>query len=479
MPERQRFSGKHIRNGISKPRMEMTKMPDLDRRRFFGAAAATVAASQLGLLAFSRRLEAMTQPITEVPLQTSSVRSDIRPFRVSFPEQQLTDLRRRIKATKWPERETVTDDTQGVQLATMQALASYWGTNYDWRKAEVKINAVPHFITTIDGLDIHFIHVKSKEKNALPMIITHGWPGSFIEQMKVIAPLTNPTAFGGKAEDAFDVVIPSLPGYGFSGKPTAPGWNPVRIAQAWTTLMRSLGYKKFVAQGGDWGNAVSEIMALQAPPELLGISTNMAATVPPEIDGAIFGGKPKPADLTADESRAWDQLDFFYKNGLGYANEMALRAQTLYGIADSPIGLAAWILDHDDASHKLIARVFAGQREGLSRDDILDNITMYWLTNTAISSARLYWDTRHTLPPGGFFTVRNVKLPVVVTVFPDEIYAAPKTWAERAYSKMIYYNKFPKGGHFAAWEQPEYFVTGMRDGFRSLRSSATAGGRAD
>jgi pimeloyl-ACP methyl ester carboxylesterase len=352
----------------------------------------------------------------------------------------------------------------------MQALASYWGTDYDWRRAEAKINAVPHFITSIDGLDIHFIHVKSKEKNALPMIITHGWPGSFIEQMKVIAPLTNPTAFGGKAEDAFDVVIPSLPGYGFSGKPTAPGWNPVRIAKAWTTLMRNLGYTKFVAQGGDWGNAVSEVMALQAPPELQGISTNMAATVPPEIDAAIFGGKPKPADLTADESRAWDQLSFFYKNGLGYANEMALRAQTLYGIADSPIGLAAWILDHDDASEKMIARVFAGQREGLSRDDILDNITMYWLTNTAISSARLYWDTQHTLPPGGFFTVRNVKLPVVVTVFPDEIYAAPKTWAERAYSKMIYYNKFPKGGHFAAWEQPESFVTGMRDGFRSLRS---------
>jgi pimeloyl-ACP methyl ester carboxylesterase len=458
-------------------------MPDLDRRRFLGAAAATVAASQLGLFAFPRRLEAMTEPMiqpnTEAPPRTSNVRSDIRPFHVSFSEEQLADLRRRIKATRWPEKETVADDTQGVQLATMQALASYWSTDYDWQKAEAKINAVPHFITTIDGLDIHFIHVKSKEKNALPIIITHGWPGSFIEQMKVIAPLTNPTAFGGKAEDAFDVVIPSLPGYGFSGKPTAPGWNPVRIAKAWTTLMRNLGYTKFVAQGGDWGNAISEVMALQSPPELLGISTNMAATVPPEIDGAIFAGKPKPADLTADESRAWDQLDFFYKNGLGYANEMALRAQTLYGIADSPIGLAAWILDHDDASHKMIARVFAGQKEGLSRDDILDNITMYWLTNTAISSARLYWDTRHTLPPGGFFTVRNVKLPVVVTVFPDEIYAAPKTWAERAYSKMIYYNKFPKGGHFAAWEQPESFVVGMRDGFRSLRTSATAARSAD
>ena len=423
--------------------------------------------------------EPTTQPITETPLQTSTVRSDIRPFHVSFAEEQLTDLRRRIKATKWPERETVADDTQGVQLATMQAIASYWGTDYDWRKAEARINAVPHFITNVDGLDIHFIHVKSKEENALPMIITHGWPGSFIEQMKVVAPLTNPTAFGGKAEDAFDVVIPSLPGYGFSGKPTAPGWNPVRIAKAWTTLMRNLGYTKFVAQGGDWGNAVTEIMALQTPPELLAISTNMPATVQPEIDAAISAGKPKPANLTADESRAWDQLSFFYNNGLGYANEMSLRPQTLYGIADSPIGLAAWILDHDDASQKMIARVFAGQREGLSRDDILDNITMYWLTNTALSSARLYWDTAHTLPPGGFFTVRNVQLPIVVTVFSDEIYAAPQTWAEKAYPKMIYYKKFAKGTHFAAWEQPESFVGAMRDGFRSLRSSATAGGRAD
>jgi len=420
----------------------------------------------------------MTQPIAEGPLQTSSVRSDIRPFRVSVPEEQLTDLRRRIKATKWPERETVPDDTQGVQLATVQALASYWASDYDWRKAEARINSYPNFITNIDGSDTHFIHAKSKEKNALPIIVTHGWPGSFIEQMKIIDPLTNPTKYGGNAADAFDVVIPSIPGYGFSGKPTAPGWNPVRIAKTWTTLMRNLGYKKFVAQGGDWGNAITEIMALQAPPELLGISTNMAATVPSEIDAAIAGGKPKPADLTADESRAWDQLGFFYKNGLGYANEMSLRPQTLYGIADSPIGLASWILDHDDASQKMIARVFAGQPEGLSRDDILDNITMYWLTNTAISSARLYWDNAHTLPPGGFFTVRNVKLPVAVTVFTDEIYAAPRTWAEKAYSNLIYYNRFPKGTHFAAWEQPEYFVTGMRDGFRTLRGSAAAG-RAD
>ena len=421
----------------------------------------------------------MTQPITEVSTQTTGTRSDIRPFRVSFPEEQLADLRRRVKATKWPERETVADDTQGVQLATMQALANYWANNYDWRKAEARINSYPQFVTNIDGLDIHFIHVKSKEKNALPIIITHGWPGSFIEQMKVIDPLTNPTKYGVSAADAFDVVIPSLPGYGFSGKPTSPGWNPVRIAKAWTTLMKTLGYNKFVAQGGDWGNAVSEIMALQAPPELLAISTNMAATVPAATDAAIAAGKPKPADLTADESRAWDQLSNFYKNGLGYANEMSLRPQTLYGIVDSPIGLAGWILDHDDASQKMIARVFAGEREGLSRDDILDNITMYWLTNTAISSARLYWDTAHTLPPGGFFTARGVQLPVVVTVFPDEIYAAPQTWAEKAYPKMVYYKKFPKGTHFAAWEQPEYFVTGMRDGFRQFRSGLTPGNRAD
>jgi pimeloyl-ACP methyl ester carboxylesterase len=439
-------------------------------RRSFLAISAAVGVFVLFLLAAPSYAQTeKSQTTQKEDTMTQTDKTAIRPFHVKVPETELTDLRRRIKATKWPERETVADDTQGVQLATMQALASYWGDKYDWRKIEAKLNSYPNFITNIDGLDIHFIHVKSKEKNALPMIVTHGWPGSVIEQLKIIDPLTNPTKYGGSAGDAFDVVIPSIPGYGFSGKPTAPGWNPVRIAKAWTTLMRNLGYNKFVAQGGDWGNAITEIMALQAPPELLGISTNMPATVAPEIDAAIFAGKPKPAGLTADESRAWDQLSFFYKNGLGYANEMALRPQTLYGIADSPIGLAAWIMDHDDASQKMIARVFAGQHEGLSRDDILDNITMYWLTNTAISSARLYWDTLHTLPPGGFFTVRNVQLPIVVTVFPDEIYAAPRTWAEKAYPKMIYYNKFPKGTHFAAWEQPEYFVGAMRDGFRSLR----------
>jgi pimeloyl-ACP methyl ester carboxylesterase len=399
----------------------------------------------------------------------SSVDKDaIRPFHVNFPDAALVDLRRRIVATKWPERETVTDQSQGVQLATAQALAKYWATDYDWRKCEAKLNAVPNFITEIDGVDIHFIHVRSKEKNALPMIITHGWPGSIIEQMKIIGPLTDPTAHGGKAEDAFDVVIPSIPGYGFSGKPTTPGWDPARIARAWTVLMKRLGYTRFVAQGGDWGNAVSEQMALQAPPELLGISTNMAATVPADIAKAMSLGNPPPASLSADERNAWDQLDFFYKKGLGYANEMALRPQTLYGIADSPVGLAAWILDHDARSLELITRTFAGQREGLTRDDILDNITLYWLTNTAISSARLYWDNRETAKKG-FFDVKNVQIPVAVTVFPDEIYAAPKTWAEKAYPKMIYYIKFDKGGHFAAWEQPELFVGAMRAGFKSLR----------
>jgi pimeloyl-ACP methyl ester carboxylesterase len=448
-------------------------MPDLDRRRFLGAAAATVAASQLGLLAFHRSLEAMTgsmtETLTDVPRPTGTGKTDIRPLHVSIPEADLVDLRRRVKATRWPERETVNDETQGVRLATTQALARHWGTDYDWRKAEAKINAVPNFITDIDGLDIHFIHVRSKEKNAMPLIITHGWPGSFIEQMKVIAPLTNPVAYGGKAEDAFDVVIPSLPGYGFSGKPTAPGWDPPRIARAWTTLMTRLGYTRFVAQGGDWGNAVSETMALQAPPELLGISTNMAATVPAEISKALATGSPPPSTLSADERNAWDQLAFFYKKGLGYANEMSLRPQTLYAIADSPVGLAAWMLDHDARSYSLIARVFDGQQEGLSRDDILDNITMYWLTNTAVSSARLYWDTTQTAT-SGFFDPRNVQIPVAVTVFPDEIYAAPRSWAERAYPKLIYFNKLPKGGHFAAWEQPELFVREMREGFRSLRT---------
>ena len=394
----------------------------------------------------------------------------IRPFQINVPEAELTELHRRIKATRWPDRETVTDASQGVQLATMQKLARYWETDYDWRKCEAKLKALPNFTTEIDGLDIHFIHVRSKHANALPLIVTHGWPGSVVEQLKIIEPLTDPTAHGGSASDAFHVVIPSLPGYGFSAKPTAPGWNPPSIARAWVTLMKRLGYSKFVAQGGDWGNAISEVMALMAPPELLAISTNMAATVPSDIAKALALGNPPPPSLSPDERHAWDQLAFFYAKGLGYANEMGLRPQTLYGIVDSPIGLAAWILDHDASSYALIARVFDGAREGLTRDDILDNITLYWLTNTAISSARLYWDTRQLPNAGGFFDARGVQISVAVSVFGDEIYAAPKSWAERAYPKLLYYKTHDKGSHFAAWEQPQLLSEDLREGFRPLRN---------
>ena len=393
----------------------------------------------------------------------------VRPFHVNIPDEALADLRRRIAATRWPDKETVADASQGVQLATMQKLARYWATDYDWRNCEAKLNALPQFVTQIDGLDIHFIHVRSKNPNALPMIITHGWPGSIIEQLKIIGPLTDPTAYGGKAEDSFDVVIPSLPGHGFSGKPTAPGWTPVSIARAWATLMQRLGYTRYVAQGGDWGNAVSEVMALQQPPGLLGIHTNMAATVPADVSKALSAGGPPPAGLSADEKHAWDQLDDFYKHGLAYAQEMSNRPQTLYGIADSPIGLAAWMLDHDIRSYGMISRVFDGKTEGLTRDDVLDNVTLYWLTDTAISSARLYWDTTQISTGGGFFDVRGVKIPVAVSAFPDEIYAAPRSWAERAYPKLIYYNKLDKGGHFAAWEQPELFTAELRAAFKSLR----------
>ncbi len=412
----------------------------------------------------------MTHALSEVVQPQGRGTADIRPFRFTAAEADLTDLRRRIKATKWPEREWVADASQGVQLGTMQKLAHYWATEHDWRKCEARLSALPQFTTEIDGLDIHFIHVRSKHENALPVIVTHGWPGSIIEQLKIIEPLTNPTANGASAADAFHVVIPSLPGYGFSGKPTAAGWHPVRIARAWAVLMQRLGYTRYVAQGGDWGNAVSEVMALQQPTGLLGISTNMSATVPPEIAKAMASGQAPPATLSADERRAWDQLDFFYKKGLGYANEMGLRPQTLYALADSPIGLAAWMMDHDARSEELIVRVFDGGSEGLSRDDILDNITLYWLTNTAVSSARLYWDTRQ-VAKGGFFDVRGVQIPVAVMAYPDEIYQAPQSWAERAYPKLLRYTRLPKGGHFAAWEQPETFVAELRAGFKSLRTA--------
>jgi pimeloyl-ACP methyl ester carboxylesterase len=401
-----------------------------------------------------------------VPPATRAATADpsIRPFQVHVSDEAITDLRRRLQATRWIERETVSDASQGVQLATMQALARYWATEYDWRQSEAQLNALPHFLTTIDELDIHFIHVRSQHANAVPLIVTHGWPGSVIELLKIIEPLTNPTAHGGSAADAFDLVIPSLPGFGFSGKPTATGWGPPRIARAWTTLMKRLGYTRFAAQGGDWGAMVADVMGTQAPPELLGIHLNWPFAVPPDIDQALQTGSPLPSDLSADERRACEQLAFFYKHGVGYAQEMASRPQTLYGIGDSPVGLAAWLLDHDAASHALIARVFDGQREGLTRDDILGNLTLYWLTNTTASSARIYWENTFA-----FFAPKGVAIPVAVSAFPDEVYQVPRSWAERAYPKLIYYNRLDKGGHFAAWEQPALFAAEVRAAFKPLR----------
>jgi pimeloyl-ACP methyl ester carboxylesterase len=432
-----------------------------NRRRFFGTAALTIAAARLGGFSSAKASVAGAPP----PMHRATPADDsIRPFHFHAPEEALVDLRRRVAATRWPEKETVTDKTQGVQLATMRALTHYWQTDYNWRKLEAQLSALPQFITNIDGLDIHFIHVRSKNPNALPMIITHGWPGSIIEQLKVIEPLANPASDGASAADSFDVVVPSLPGYGFSGKPTATGWDPIRIARAWIVLMQRLGYTRYVAQGGDWGNAVTEQMALLTPPGLIGIHTNMPATAPPEIDAAAFANAPVPAGLSPDEKHAYEQLAFFYKHGLGYAIEMANRPQTLYALADSPAGLAAWILDHDGVSEALMARVFDGQTEGLTRDNILDNITLYWLTNTAVSSARLYWESK--LP---FFTPKGVQIPVAVSAFPDELFQSPKSWAEKAYPKLIYYNRLPKGGHFAAWEQPKLFCSEMRASFKSLR----------
>jgi len=432
---------------------------DQDRRWLLTTAAMGIAA-------------AGTASVLPADAAAATDSAAIRPFHVNIPDKDIADLRRRINATKWPEAETVTDASQGVQYATTRKLAHYWATDYDWRKVEKRINAVPNFVTEIDGLDIHFIHVKSKHENALPLIVTHGWPGSIIEQLKIIEPLTKPTAHGGTAADAFHVVIPSLPGHGFSAKPTAPGWTPVTIAKAWAKLMQRLGYTKYVAQGGDWGNAVSEVMALQQPPGLLGIHTNMAATVPADISKAVTFHEAPPANLTAEERNAFDQLADFYGKGLGYALEMSNRPQTLYGIADSPVGLAAWMLDHDIRSYKLIARVFDGKAEGLTRDDILDNVSLYWFTNTAVSSARLYWDTTQVSTGGGFFDVRGVKIPVAVSAFPDEIYAAPRSWSEKAYPKLIHYNKLDKGGHFAAWEQPALFTSELRTAFKGLRQAS-------
>ncbi|QJR11291.1 hypothetical protein DSM104443_02364 [Usitatibacter rugosus] len=391
-------------------------------------------------------------------------RTAIRPFHVTFPESDLVDLRRRILATRWPEKEPVADFSQGVPLATVQKLAHYWTTKYDWRKVEAKMNSYPQFITEIDGLDIHFLHVRSKHENALPVIVAHGWPGSLVEQLKIIDPLVNPTAHGGTASDAFHVVIPNMPGYGFSGKPTATGWDGPRIARAWAVLMKRLGYTRYVAQGGDWGGLVVDQMGVQAAPELIGIHTNFPRVVPPEVSRAMQSGAPAPAGLSDEERSQFERLKVFFAKGVAYALEMGLRPQTLYGIADSPVGLAAWMLDHDIDSLKMIARSFDGKPEGLTPDDVLDNVTYFWLTNTGVSSGRLYWENK--LP---FFEPSGVTIPVAVSAFPDELYTAPRSWAEKAYPKLIHYNKLEKGGHFAAWEQPKALVNELRVGFKSLR----------
>ncbi len=446
----------------------------MDRRRFIGAATLGLAAAQLTIYGCSRsgsntNSSERAQNMTQVAPPAAGVAgAAVRPFaKLNVPEAELDDMRRRIVATRWPTKELVADQTQGVQLATVQALAKYWATDYDWRKIEARLNALPQFMTEIDGQDIHFIHVRSKHENALPLVITHGWPGSIIEQLKVIDPLTNPAAHGASASDAFHLVIPSLPGYGYSPGPAVLGWDPVRIAKAWVVLMQRLGYDKFVAQGGDWGAAVTQQLALHAPEQVLAIHSNMPGTVPDDVLApATSGGNPPPG-LSAEELHAFDQLKDFYGKHLGYAIEMANRPQTLYGLTDSPIALAAFMLDHDKDSYELIAPAFFGHPGGISRDDVLDNVTMYWLTKTGITSARLYWENKL-----GFFNVQGVKVPTGVSAFPHELYTAPRSWAEKAYPKLVYYKKHDVGGHFAAWEQPQLFSEDVRATFKSVRTPA-------
>jgi pimeloyl-ACP methyl ester carboxylesterase len=444
----------------------------MERRYFVRMATTGFSGAYLSLVAranskTTKSPNERTSLMTTVAQGTSSDTTAIRPFpQLNVPQPELDDLRRRIGATRWPTKELVADDTQGVQLAMTQALATYWATEYDWRKLEARLNAIPQFVTEIDGVDVQFIHVRSKHENALPLIITHGWPGSIIEQMKVIDPLTNPTSYGANASDAFHLVIPSIPGYGYSAAPTALGWDPVRIAKAWIVLMQRLGYTQFVAQGGDWGAAVTQQLALLAPATVLAIHSNMPGTVPDDILAKATAGAPPPAELAGDELHAYEQLSDFYTKHLGYAIEMANRPQTLYGLTDSPIALAAWILDHDKDSYEMIAPAFFGNPGGLSRDDVLDNITMYWLTKTGVSSARLYWENKL-----GFFNVQGVTIPVGVSAFPHEIYQAPQSWSEKAYPKLVYYKKHDVGGHFAAWEQPPLFCEDVRATFKFVRTS--------
>ena len=439
------------------------------RRRFVGVAAAAVAAGSLSQLAFAQT----NQAITDVAPSSGGDKTAIRPLRIHVPDSQLIDLRRRIKATRWPDRETVTDDSQGVPLAMIQELARHWSTDYDWRKVEAKLNALPNFLTEIDGVDIHFIHVRSKHDNAMPLVVTHGWPGSIIEQLKIIDPLVNPTAYGASASDAFHLVIPSLPGYGFSGKPREIGWGPERTARAWVLLMKRLGYAKFAAQGGDLGGILANVMAKQAPPELIGIHVNFPATIPPEIAKALQAGDPAPASLSVDERLAYDQLSALSKRR-AYALEQGTRPQTLYGLADSPIALASWLLDHPDGygqpAAALTSAVFGHTINGhsagdLTLNDVLDDITLYWLTNTGISAARFYWESH-----SNFYAAADVSVPAAISAFPGENYQAPRSWTERAYHNLVYYNRPEKGGHFAAWEQPLLFAQEVRAGLRSLRT---------